>query len=122
MKTIETYLSELITDLDLEYNYEEGMTYNEYQERMYDYIGEQDIIYYYKAMKYLSDNDSSLYESLSIASGLGYETESLDSELLATLLYQKELEEEFNELSYEIEEYFNEYEEYINNLELEDNE
>lgn len=42
------------------------------------------------------ENDPSLMNSLEIATELGYTTEKLNAELLATLLYQKSLEEDLN--------------------------
>ena len=68
---------------------------------------QEDIIYYYKAMKYLSREDSSLTQSLEIAHELGYTTENLNSELLATLLYQQNLTNQWYEISEEIEQIFN---------------
>ena len=44
-----------------------------------------DIIYYYKAMDYLLENDLSLSESIDIAVELGYSLENINSELLASL-------------------------------------
>ena len=48
-------------------------------------LDQVEIIYYSKAMDYLHKNDSSLFESMQIAAELGYETQNLNSELLATL-------------------------------------
>ena len=73
------------------------------------YIYEQEIIYYNKAIEYLSINDSSLKESLNIASELGYTLENLSSELMATLLHQRNLFDELNDISSELEQLFNEY-------------
>jgi len=44
-----------------------------------------DIIYYNRAMKYLSENDSSLSESIQIAVDMGYSLENINSETLASL-------------------------------------
>tara|TARA_R110002167_G_scaffold198626_2_gene401722 strand:- start:632 stop:1000 length:369 start_codon:yes stop_codon:yes gene_type:complete len=63
-------------------------------ESLEDYINEYEIIYYFDAMKYLLDNDASLVDSLSIASSFGYDEKSLDSEILATLHYQKSAKSE----------------------------
>ena len=49
-------------------------------------ISEDEIIYYSNAMKYLSENDNSLRESMEIADELGYKPKNINSELLATLL------------------------------------
>ena len=46
----------------------------------------EDIIYYYNAIEYLKENDSSLRESMGIAAEFGYKTEDINSELLASLL------------------------------------
>ena len=75
-----------------------------------EYCYEQEIIYYYNAIKYLAEHDPSLVESLELACDMGYLTpttyttdsgnpknvlgyniNNLNSELLATLLYQQEL-------------------------------
>lgn len=124
MKSISEFLQELNdqknSDLDLNYYYQEGMTFDEFQEAIYQSITENEIIYYSNAIEYLSENDPSLNESMSIASELGYTTENLNSELLATLLYQQDLHEEFSELCSEIEDYFEDYENYIFELENEE--
>ncbi len=46
----------------------------------------QEIIYYSKAIQYLSDNDPSLRDSISLAIEQGYELDSITSELLASIL------------------------------------
>lgn len=124
MKSISEFLQELNdqknSDLDLNYYYQEGMTFDEFQEAIYQSITENEIIYHSNAIEYLSENDPSLNESMSIASELGYTTENLNSELLATLLYQQDLHEEFSELCSEIEDYFEDYENYIFELENEE--
>ena len=56
-----------------------------------EYCYEQEIIYYYNAVKYLAENDSSFVKSLDLACDMGYSINDLNSELLATLLYQQEL-------------------------------
>jgi intracellular sulfur oxidation DsrE/DsrF family protein len=70
-----------------------------------------EIIYYSNAMKFLSENDSSLRESLEIAHEFGYEAKNLNSELLASLLASKMLQDEFSKLEYEIESFIDELEE-----------
>ena len=119
MKTISEFLGTITTDLDLQYVYQDDMAFNEFEEAIDTYIRESsDIIYYSKAMKLLQEYDPSLRESLGLASDLGYDPSDLSSEILATLLNQQKLFEEWSELSSEIEEYFNEYETYL--LELEE--
>lgn len=62
------------------------------------WISEQDIIYYSNAMEYLSENDASLTESMGLAFDMGYGLADLNSETLATILYQHKLYEELSEL------------------------
>lgn len=69
-----------------------------------------DIIYYSRAMEFLMKNDSSLEESLGIASEYGYEAHNLNSEILASLLYSKLVREEFHQLEDEINDFFEELE------------
>tara|TARA_R110002020_G_C16088458_1_gene757683 strand:+ start:165 stop:518 length:354 start_codon:yes stop_codon:yes gene_type:complete len=107
-KTVQ-FLNQFDTDLDLVYQYENGISFDEYEQRIVDSINESEIIYYHKAIDYLKENDSSLFESLSIADELGYNVRNLNSELLATLLYQQNLLLQWLEdLRNEIEEHFEE--------------
>ena len=62
-----------------------------------EYAFDVEIIYYYKAMDYLRENDCSLSESLEIATELGYTTENLNSELLASLHASRKKENDFFE-------------------------
>lgn len=73
-------------------------------------ISEDEVIYYSKAMEYLSNNDASLHESMTLADELGYSPKDINSELLATLLMQQNLNEELNSLVSEIEDIYNEVE------------
>ena len=54
-----------------------------------------DIIYYSTAMEYLSNNDSSLNESLALASDMGIEMQNLNSETLASLLASENARDEW---------------------------
>ena len=56
-----------------------------------EYCYQQEVIYYHTAMEYLMTNDASLKESLELAGELCLEVDSLNSEVLATILYQQEL-------------------------------
>lgn len=67
-----------------------------------------EIIYYANAMEYLTKNDTSLQESLSIADGLGYSLKELNSEILATLLNSQNIQNDFYDLKDDIEEFFDE--------------
>ena len=71
---------------------------------------DEDVIYYSTAIKYLSENDSSLKESMEIASEFGYETKNINSELLATLLKSRENQNNFYGLENDIENYYDELE------------
>jgi len=59
----------------------------------FDWINEQEVTYYSVAMNYLIENDCSLQESLEEADACGFETDMLNSEILATLLLRKMLNE-----------------------------
>ena len=118
MKTkIENFLSELNTEIDvLNYvdidNIDTVSPFNSICEMIEDNNGfDIEIIYYYKAMEYLSNNDNSLRDSLEIADELGYNVSDLNSEILASLLASKLVREEFCELEGEITDFFEELEE-----------
>lgn len=118
------FLNELKTDVCVtDYvNIEDIDFYNAYEsiyEQIQDNNGfEIEIIYYSNAIEYLKKNDSSLKESLEIASELGYTIENLNSELLATLLASRNAIEEFSSLESEINYYFTELLEDIENSEF----
>ena len=57
----------------------------------------EEIIYYNVAIDYLKENDPSLSESLEIAEEYGYNTENLNSELLASLHASRKKENDFFE-------------------------
>jgi len=78
-----------------------------------------EIIYYSAAIEYLSENDPSLQESMSIASEMGFTTENLNSELLASLLASQNCREEWQELETEISNFFKELGTEIEELEEE---
>lgn len=79
-------------------------------DKLQDRVSEQDIIYYSKAMEYLAENDASLRESLELAQDCGYEAKALNSELLATILYQQKLSEKISTVVSGIESYFSDKE------------
>ena len=95
-------------DIDLASLYYNEDTFNDFCNKVNDAIMQEEIIYYYEAIKYLVNEDASLGQSLDIASEYGYTTEQLNSELLATLLYQQKLTEQWYEMETEIKEIFNE--------------
>ena len=61
-----------------------------------------EVIYYSSAMEYLSEYDPSLRESMILAQDYGYTPESIDSELLASVLATENLRNGFSALSSEI--------------------
>ena len=71
---------------------------------------EIEILYYGRAMEYLSEHDASLHESLGIAEEYGYSVSDLSSELLATLLASQNAREVFDDLMSEIEDIIDENE------------
>ncbi len=80
---------------------------------LYDMLDEKghfniEIIYYSRAIEYLSNNDASLSRSLELASDLGFTTENLSSEILASLLASEQAREQFGELREEIISFFEE--------------
>ena len=114
IEKIEDFLSNLNTEIDV-LNCVDVETINSYSdiyEQIEDHQGfDIEVIYYSRAMEYLTQNDNSLRESLEIASDIGYETKNLNSELLASLLASQNAREEFTELENEIDEFFEELEE-----------
>jgi len=84
-------------------SYFEGLEYSTHQ---------TECIYYGNAMKYLTEHDNSLSESLEIASEMGYEVEDLNSELLATLLMQRKELEALYDAKDDLEDLYNEFIEY----------
>lgn len=68
----------------------------ELKEAIQEEINYADIIYYSEAFDYLKNNDISLICSLTLANDLGYTPKDLNSEILASLLLQDDLNEELN--------------------------
>ena len=62
-----------------------------------EWISEQEIIYYSHAMNHLIEQDCSLNESIGLAVDMGIELKNINSELLATILYQDMLNNNINE-------------------------
>jgi len=107
------FFDKLSEKIDIDFNYflniEEHTNLEEITEVLHDNNAfEQDVVYYSTAMKYLQENDPSLRESLEIANEYGFTLENLNSEVLASLLKTKNVEEEFSELETEIEDFLNE--------------
>lgn len=68
----------------------EEEVFDTYEEAV-EYCYEQEIIYYHTAMEYLMETDASLTESMELAYEMGLEAKDISSEVLATLIYQREL-------------------------------
>jgi len=67
-------------------------------------ILQEEFIYYYDAMKYLTENDPSLTESFEIASEYCFEPKNLNSCILAGLLASRQNEEDWHNLARELDE------------------
>jgi hypothetical protein len=126
--TIKQYKMELTTkfrelerkySLDIEtipYEYyddfEDAKDFERYFEELEEATYQIECIYYSNAMKYLTEHDNSLSESLEIASEMGYEVENLNSEVLATLLMQRKELEALYDAKDDLEDLYNEFIEY----------
>jgi hypothetical protein len=110
-KTIQ-FLSKFQTEIELINIFEyfnkenENFIFDDFREYVVESILDFEIIYYSKAIAYLTEHDNSLRRSLEIAEVQGFEVANLNSELLATLLYQDEIYNEWGEIENEIMEYF----------------
>lgn len=67
-----------------------------------------EIIYYGRAMEYLSEHDASLTQSLTLAADMGYKPENINSELLATLLASENARSDWYDHQSEIDEFISE--------------
>ena len=76
-----------------------------------------DVIYYSAAMEYLTNNDTSLRESMALATDLGFTPENINSELLASLLASQNARHEFEELESEITDFLDNLDRYAALLE-----
>jgi len=110
---IEQFLNGLDCQIDI-LNYVEAENVNSFDdisEQLEDvgaFDQEGEIIYYARAMEFLTANDTSLNRSMEIAAEMGLSTEYLNSEVLASLLNSQMIREEFYELEDEINDFFEE--------------
>jgi len=97
-------------NIDLAYFADEDhQSFEDLREAIEDGNGfDVEIIYYSRAMGYLTANDTSLRESLELAQDMGYEPKNLSSEVLASLLASQNSRGEFDELENDIEAFFEE--------------
>ena len=88
-----------LSRLDIEYiQCEEDDSLDDFRDAVEEMICEYQVIYYTTAIQILSEEDSSLMESIALAQEFGYELENINSELLATLLIQNLMREELAEV------------------------
>tara|TARA_R100000664_G_scaffold7516_1_gene12631 strand:- start:718 stop:1083 length:366 start_codon:yes stop_codon:yes gene_type:complete len=104
-KYIQSETNELVTEY---VNMEDILEMKGYDD-LYEKLEENgffdvEIIYYAKAMEYLKENDPSLSESLTFAGEMGYRSEDLNSEMLASILASEKIKESFYEFYDELEE------------------
>ena len=118
MKTkIENFLQNLETEIDLLSMVDiDNIDFNNAFDSIYEMIEDNngfdiEIIYYSRAMEYLTRNDPSLKESLEIAHDMGYAADNLNSEILASLLASQNSRNDFNDLEGDINNFFEELEE-----------
>ena len=106
---IEDFLSKLDTEIDV-LNCVDIDNVTDF-DSLYNEIDESngfdiDIIYYSNAMEYLTQNDTSLYESMEIAQEYGFEPKDINSELLASLHASREVRNDFGNLQTEVNDFF----------------
>lgn len=100
------YLSDFLTEDE----FNDDMHFTDADELQYwlddNHCFRTETIYYSDAMKYLKENDASLNRSLDIALVHGYDLSSINSTLLADLLREQELQEDFYLCKDQIDEIF----------------
>ena len=118
MKTkIENFLENLDTEIDLLYMVDIDNINRDYPfDSICDMINDNngfdiEVIYYSNAIDYLRENDPSLNESLNLAYEMGFTVDSLNSEILASLLKTENVRNDFYQLEDEINSFFEELEE-----------
>lgn len=101
-------IEKLLSDIDIEVSLKDEAieTFDELREFLEEDQGSfnVEIIYYARAMEYLSENDPSLNESMALAQDMGYEPKDINSELLASILASQNVRNDFDELENEISE------------------
>ena len=112
IKKVKEFLNDLETEITiLDYIDVEDINLNNPFQSIFDQLTDLnafniEIIYYYKAMEYLTQNDHSLSESIEIALEYGYSLQDVNSELLASLLASRKEIEKFYDLETEITDFF----------------
>ena len=92
------YLGEDATDF---YNHTEDLGEKD-SHQIYEDLNDNgffnvEIIYYYKAIEYLKEHDTSLAESVELAADLGYELKNINSETLASIHASRQREDKYFE-------------------------
>jgi hypothetical protein len=88
---------------------EDTDTFEALRDAIYDGNGfDVEIIHYTNAIEYLKENDPSLRDSVEIANDMGYTTDSINSELLASLLASRNARIDFDELEDDITDFLEE--------------
>jgi hypothetical protein len=116
---IEDFLANLGSDIDvIEYiDADEVNCYEDVVNAIEDAGGfEIDVIYYSEAMKYLTENDTSLSESIELAVEQGYDLKNITSELLASLHASANSRSKFEA------DHYSEINEFFDNLETDEDE
>ncbi len=104
-----SYMTDFLTDDFLEEldQQDPAKCFEDIQEKLEEnYFFNVEVIYHYDAMKYLTENDQSLQESIQIAVDHGFTLESINSEILASLLASQNVRETFCYLRDQIIEFF----------------
>lgn len=96
-KEIEKELESIDIDISLEDDINDKDELRDWLDNN-DYFNVE-IIYYSRAMEYLSNNDNSLRDSLELAVDMGYTCENLSSEILASIHASNKVRQEFEELN-----------------------
>ena len=103
---LDYYLSDFLTEDE----FNDDMHFTDADELQYwlddNYCFRSETIYYSDAMKYLKENDASLDRSINLAVSAGYDLSSINSTLLADLLRENELQENFYLCKDQIDEIF----------------
>ena len=107
MSTIKNRLSKIDTTVELTGFYSEGIAFDEFIENVTNGIYQDEITYYHLAMEYLKREDTSLSLSIELYMEQGGTLEGVNSEVLATVLYQYNQLEELYQITKDIEEAFN---------------
>lgn len=106
LKTIQIENIDILDYIDIE-EIDQNFAYESIFDMIHENRGfEVEIIYYSNAIKYLSENDNSLRDSIEIAVDMGYSIENINSELLASLHASQKTIEDFQEYENEINNFF----------------